>query len=572
MYFFTFQFQTIDHPHDDLAPVKNAALYRTDSADIISHRPNGAFKSSWGSDLLNKEKEYLKINARTNEGQMKIAIAHNVKTEWEAHIREFDSNTPIATKCFKLRKLVSERGFGFKFRIGLEEGGHRGGAAIQALTGSRIDDTTGIISGPGNLTYKDMTDGGHMNFDEVPNTGTFQDQVQLALSGRCQWFDEISYVRVKYVSTDIPDITIETVLSDLKTVSEQLSDNKIKSVRKAAWIKIGELGRNALLHVDVNNIDHIPDTSTARFDATKLTSAAAARKLIAATIKNQDALKEQDDLSIEHGAFGVNHWLCGQDYTDYCANPFDSDLESKFINQFTFPSIDDKEIKLSPPFLNTHQGLTQIIPSQITTWTINSAFFYPKIIHLLFADKMNIPLNDTVKSKQCCEMAAYAARYHSNNFGLTNCVPHGVMSELYSNLTTSPMLNSLQLNIIGAAIFIGDTFNTALCHPNQFWPEKFRSEEEAKEEALNDMKCMASTLDTMYSTMKGNNIVLGIGDVIHNLGTLFLFSLIICSNLYGLLTSCSDSVQKYISYFLTTTYVLSSKHLFISLNLNLLNW
>ena len=65
-------------------------------------------------------------------------------------------------------------------------------------------------------------------------------------------------------------------------------------------------------------------------------------------------------------------------------------------------------------------------------------------------------------------MATYAARYHSNNFGLTNCVPHGVMSELYSNLTTSPMLNSSQLNIIGAAIFIGDTFNTALCHPNQF--------------------------------------------------------------------------------------------------------
>ena len=102
----------------------------TDSADIISHRPNGALNLTWGSDLLNKEREYLRTNARTNEGQMTIAIAHNVKTEWEAHVREFDSNTPIATKCFNLRKLVCERGKGIKFRIGLREGGHRGGAAI----------------------------------------------------------------------------------------------------------------------------------------------------------------------------------------------------------------------------------------------------------------------------------------------------------------------------------------------------------------------------------------------------------------------------------------------------------
>ena len=81
--------------------------------------------------------------------------------------------------------LVAKDGTEFAVRVGMNEGLHRGGAAIQALTGSKIDTITGVIATPSELSYSDFVGCGLMNKDDVPQHSTFQTVVEKALGGTC---------------------------------------------------------------------------------------------------------------------------------------------------------------------------------------------------------------------------------------------------------------------------------------------------------------------------------------------------------------------------------------------------
>ena len=95
---------------------------------------------------MSKFKEYLTTDARTKRGQTLIASVNGLKAKWNDLESSYHDNTHIAKKCYNLAYLVAKDGNEFVAGVGMNEGLHRGGAAIQALTGSKIDTTTGVIA------------------------------------------------------------------------------------------------------------------------------------------------------------------------------------------------------------------------------------------------------------------------------------------------------------------------------------------------------------------------------------------------------------------------------------------
>ena len=48
----------------------------------ISHRLPGDFDPDWSEVLLERHKDYLKTNTRTNDGRQVVAGVNNIMNEW----------------------------------------------------------------------------------------------------------------------------------------------------------------------------------------------------------------------------------------------------------------------------------------------------------------------------------------------------------------------------------------------------------------------------------------------------------------------------------------------------------
>jgi hypothetical protein len=64
------------------------------------------------------------------------------------------------------------------------------------------------------------------------------------------------------------------------------------------------------------------------------------------------------------------------------------------------------------------------------------------------------------------EMCQYAVRYHGNSVGLTNYNVDPIVKLHYLNIPEQTYTNEQSINIIAAALFISDTINMILIHPN----------------------------------------------------------------------------------------------------------
>ena len=61
--------QNVDeHPLRDVVKSRTTTAKEETRGHPISHRPPGAFESNWGETLLEEHKDYLKTDARTEEG------------------------------------------------------------------------------------------------------------------------------------------------------------------------------------------------------------------------------------------------------------------------------------------------------------------------------------------------------------------------------------------------------------------------------------------------------------------------------------------------------------------------
>ena len=279
-------------------------------------------------------------------------------------------------------------------------------------------------------------------------------------------------MEVKWISTQIKDIPASVVLDAFKEYSKQTSDNKYQSVRKNSFVIIGNMGRSDLLDLDEKDYVHRPDTSkAARFVKTKFQSPPQAKESLAkATDKKLNSI-DNDAMNVEQIAFEWYHYMATEEYRDYCKAPFRDEHRSNVVRHFTFPSIDDAKVTLSPPFLNSYKSLL-FDPKeswQLTTWSMNAMYFIPRIIHLLFAQKEDRPIDEMAEDATCYEFALYTARYHSNTFGMSNGQCHGVMaSDLYMKLSHTSLTCVSSNDIISAALLIVDTFNVSLTHPEEW--------------------------------------------------------------------------------------------------------
>jgi hypothetical protein len=324
---------------------------------------------------------------------------------------------------------------------------------------------------------------------------------------------------VKWISTPIKDIPASVVLDAFKEFSKQTSDNKYQSVRKNSFVIIGNMGRTALRDLDEKHYVHRPDTSkAARFVMTKSQTPTQAKDSLAKANETILNSVDNEDMNVEQTAFEWYPYMKTEEYRAYCKAPFREEHRSNVVRHFTFLSIDDPNVSLSPPFLNSYKGLL-LDPkksSQLTTWSMNAMYFIPRIIHLLFAQKLDRPLDETTEDQACYEFALYTARYHSNTFGMSHGQCHGVMaSDLYMKLTHTTLTCSSSNDIISAALLIVDTFNVSLTHPDEWSVSQSKL---PKRKVINRLEEAGNMLDTIYSTIQTRDKMVKMQDILRNLG------------------------------------------------------
>ena len=505
--------QPLNHPKTDIATTRTATHINI-STHNISHRPSENHSATWGRTMLEEYKKYLNTNARTIDGQAFIAHTNGVSNEWNEMVSSYNHDTPVAKKCYDLAVLVAKKGNNCFAHIGMNEGLHRGGAAIQALTGSKIDTETGAINAACNLSYSTFEEVGLMTNDDIPVDSNFQDMVETTLIGECAYFDTILNVSVHWISSTIEEVDIESVLSAFKCNSRQISDNKLTSARKSSWVQIGETARSFLNSVTLNSLNHTPKTEGRVFSQTIIANKIKAIKKIYQEEQKRAEVVGENQNHICVDAFGVYSFLYQDAFNEYCKNPFSIENENNVIEHFTFPAVLDENVTLTLPYVNSHKGLLQdpIDSSQLNTWTINAVYLLPKVIHYLWADRMNTTLLDAASSSECQQLSSYASCFHSNNFGMSCIQCHGAMAHFYEKLTFRTFALAFPNDIISAALFIVDTVNTALTHPTE-WRKS--TKKMPNNDLLTHMKQEGKGLEIIYSSIKSDRKV---NDVIYNLG------------------------------------------------------
>ena len=194
--------QDANHPKDNMAKSRTATASEETRSILILHCQSSDFAPYWGEVLLETHKDYLKTNARTDEGRQVFVVVNNVVTKWETCLSGYTSDTLTVKKCYDLALIIARKGCRVEFGFGEPEGFHRAGSSVQALTGSRIDCTTGVISGTCELTYQQFVDSGVVKVSAFDPGARFQDVVENALSGKCIYFDKTSNVEVKEISAN----------------------------------------------------------------------------------------------------------------------------------------------------------------------------------------------------------------------------------------------------------------------------------------------------------------------------------------------------------------------------------
>ena len=141
---------------------------------------------------------------------------------------------------------------------------HRIGAVIQALTGSLIRETDGVITAPGLLTRDD-----YLNYGLKPESGldanfNFQASVQSALSsteGSPHYYpflnDECN-LEVRWISNS--EGSVQHILDLAQTMSQAISESKCNSVQKGALSMIGGYAKSYILSLHDDARKYRPNT------------------------------------------------------------------------------------------------------------------------------------------------------------------------------------------------------------------------------------------------------------------------------------------------------------------------
>ena len=108
-----------------------------------------------------------------------------------------------------------------------------------------------------------------------------------------QFFNELSTVEIGWIVASKETASIHAILDARRRISQQRSDNKITSVQRDAFVKIGEFGSGVILSVGENNITHRPNTRQVPCPFVKHES----KKSVLEKLNENDQ-NEQDDIAL----------------------------------------------------------------------------------------------------------------------------------------------------------------------------------------------------------------------------------------------------------------------------------
>ena len=497
----------------------------------VTYRPpQRGFDPQWGQHKLNNWKEYLLQDPLTAEGRKNIASYNGFEDEWKVCEEKHGENTPVTKKLFDLLHLYAKNGSKHHVYFAWWEGQHRLGAMAQALTGSKIRETTGVIEKPSQLTLQDFIDYGLQTLENVNDDFNFQQHVEQALTSMDKetypFLHEKCLIDVSWIKTTDGDVS--AILQLARQMSLSISESKTTSVRKSAFNEIGTLGKNYIQSLSKDQMRRRPDTSGTSVNTVpvkKLTLAKATYEDLE-KINNKDEENPNNRFPLEQEAFPSFDYLWSEEYVKYAQNPFDVDRAKAVYKKFEYTPMNSKGKKiLKPPYANTHKSLaidpfmkkqgskhTKLTTkcTKLTTWQINTLCLYPPIFHYLSAEESNTTVSHTTKSDKVKKRILYAVRYHMASKLMEAVSPHGALDFIYgepmpANLVTQPM------DIIGATYFIVDSINAVL---------SFITDESSP--TTNDFIAKrtkaANLIGTTYSTIPIKDGSFRVADIIQALG------------------------------------------------------
>ena len=495
MYFTTIACEQNTEPNrDDFGRLQRFQTLADSNVDIkyVRYRPSkDGFSDEWGSALikLDEVRRYLSLDATTDEGRKEIAQMNGVGEQWKKINEEYDDNTHVQKKCYDLLHLVA-RNDKRPFMCGSIEGWHRTGAVISLMTGRCIGANTGALKKGlswGDFSWLIQLEAG-LQLDVTEQA--FQDFLHAKLLGeekdgkkysKCAFISQPSNVTAWYISKSSEETDLPSILKGLRTHSESISEQKRTSSRRKVEIQIADLVLSIFSGTGDTAINDNCCTSSPSIPFVWAPRRKLGRKAVDSALKKaEDKLKTSfatgtekssiSDDTKEMNAFTLPAILFDDDFDDYCKAPFQEAVSSKMKAKLTFKALDDANIELAPPFINSFLTMTMFTGKNgikgMTTWMVNTCWFLPKIIHILYAEKHNLTLAEVGTQQAAKEMCQYAVRYHGNSVGLTNYNVDPIVKLHYPNITEQTYTNDQSINIIAAALFISDTINMILIHPN----------------------------------------------------------------------------------------------------------
>jgi len=529
---------------------------------------------------------YLQLDATTDNGRKEIAKMNGVLDEWERIVNQFKKETTIQKKCYELLRLVVRK----KARpvlCGHIEGWHRTAAMISLMTGKEIDPTTGVLSK--DMSFMDLKDT-MPNSSQLMKNETFSSPeryqkflnekltpTQEGLHEQFEFVAKKSCVTIRYISVPGEVSSIDFILEQLRKHSKSISDRKLGSQKKGADVLIGELISDTtskakpLGCIDDDNYFYDPsfkelespqlwhpmkrlkpkalteqlEEAKAEIEKSKRKAGKAlAEQQEDAKAKMEEAKEEVEesktesgetfitdiDIEIEKKAMGFTNLLFDDKFVDYCTKPFDDVVIKRMRELWSVPVEGMEGMKLKPPFVNKFITLTRHPGKNgtkaLNTWVANTAYFLPKIIHILFAEKLNKPLYQVGEEKVVVDMCLYAVRYHGNSYGLTNVLVHGMAGKNYKTLPYAAHTNysNGNINIIAAALMVCDMYNATLTHPDEFTNNVTKAKhakteiEDEIERIKNAMSKSATETMTAFSSIRVRDSTATVNDIIHALG------------------------------------------------------
>lgn len=560
---------------------------RDEKQPVIRYRPcsDDDFDEAWGQYMKkdsnnydDKLLKYVQLDATTDNGREEIARLNRVTDDWKNKMNEFNEQTTIQEKCYELLRLVVHK----KARpvlCGHIEGWHRTAAMISLMTGKEIDPTTGVLSK--DMSFEDLKETMKnstelMKVDDFRSPKTYAQFLNEKLTPtqeghheQCEFVAKKSCVTIRYISVTKDVSSVDSILEQLRKHSKSISDRKLASQKKGADVLIGELISDATSKakncIDDDNYFYDPsfkemsppqqwqpmkrlkpkalteqlEEAEAEIEKSKREAAEALAERQGEAKEDVEEFKTESgetsirdvDIEVEKKAMGFADLLFDEKFVNYCKNPFDDDVIEEMRELWSVPVEGMEDMKLRPPFLNKFTTLTRHPGKSgtkaLNTWVANTAYFLPKIIHILFAEKLNKSPSKVGEEKVVVDMCLYAVRYHGNSYGLTNVLVHGMAGKNYKTLPYAAHTNYSSgniINIIAAALMVCDMYNATLTHPDEFTNNVtgVRHDKSEIEDEIERIKkaMIKSTTETMtaFSSIRVRDSTATVNDIVHALG------------------------------------------------------